>query len=139
MRFPARIVHQKKSDNYAVYFPDIPEALTCGDNLEHALHQATDALESALDFYFEDGRAIPAASERKRGQHWIALPPTVAAKVLLHNEMVKQKIRPIDLARRMGIPRQELTRVLNLKHNTKIDTAAAAFHALGKHLELSVA
>jgi antitoxin HicB len=53
--------------------------------------------------------------------------------------MVKQKIRPIELARRMGIPRQELTRVLNLKHNTKIDTTAQALAALGKHLELRVA
>jgi antitoxin HicB len=139
MRFPVRIVRQKQAGNYAVYFPDIPEALTCGDTTEDALHQAANALESALDFYFEDGRVIPTPSERKRGQQWVMLAPTIAAKVLLHNEMVKQKVRPIELARRMGIPRQELTRMLNLRHKTKIDSTAAALAALGKRLELRVA
>jgi antitoxin HicB len=52
---------------------------------------------------------------------------------------VRQKVRPIELARRMGVPRQEVTRVLNLKHNTKIDTTAQALAALGKRLELRVA
>lgn len=139
MRFPARVVRQADAQNYAVYFPDIPEALTCGETMEDAMAMAVDALESALDFYFEDGRSIPAPSERKGRQKWVTLPPTVAAKVLLHNEMVKQKVRPIELARRMGIPRQELTRVLDLKHKTKIDTTAQALEALGKRLELRVA
>jgi antitoxin HicB len=139
MRFPARLVYQRSSKNYAVYFPDVPEALTCGDTQAEALRHAQDALETALDFYFDFARQIPTPSAPKRGQKLVDLPPTVTAKVLLHNEMVKQKIRPIELARRMGIPRQELTRVLNLKHNTKIDTTAQALAALGKHLELRVA
>ncbi len=139
MRFPVRLVYQRTSKNYAVYFPDIPEALTCGDTPADALRHALDALETALDFYFDYSRQIPTPSAPKRGQKLVELPPTIAAKVLLHNEMVKQKVRPIELARRMGIPRQELTRVLNLKHNTKIDTTAQALNALGKRLELHVA
>ena len=139
MRYPARLVYQRDAKNYAVYFPDVPEALTCGDDMEDALRQGADALETALDFYFEDGRIIPSPSERTRGQKWVELSPTIAAKVLLHNEMVRQKVRPIDLARRMGIPRQELTRILNLRHKTKIDTTAQALAALGKRLELRVA
>jgi antitoxin HicB len=53
--------------------------------------------------------------------------------------MVRQKVRPIDLAKRMGIPRQEINRVLDLRHKTKIDTTAQALAALGKRLELRVA
>jgi antitoxin HicB len=88
---------------------------------------------------FDTGEMIPLPSLPKPRQHWVELPPTVAATVLLHNEMIRQKVRPIDLARRMGIPRQELTRMLNLRHKTKIDSTAAALAALGKRLELRVA
>ena len=139
MQFPARFSRERKSGAFNISFPDIPEALTCGDGEDEAMRYALDALETALDFYFEDGRPIPTPSPRRRGQRWVELPPTVAATVLLHNEMLRQKVRPIDLAKRMGIPRQELTRMLNLRHKTKIDSTAAAFAALGKHLELRVA
>lgn len=137
MRYPVKLHREGKYFN--VTFPDIPEAITFGVGEKEALRMAADALESALDFYFEDGRAVPQPSEIKRGRRFVELSPTVAAKVLLHNEMVRQKIRPIDLARKMGIPRQEVTRVLNLKHKTKIDTTAQALNALGKRLELHVA
>lgn len=139
MQFPARFSRERKSGAFNISFPDIPEALTCGDGEDEAMRYALDALETALDFYFEDGRPIPTPSLRRRGQRWVVLPPTVAATVLLHNEMLRQKVRPIDLAKRMGIPRQELTRMLNLRHKTKIDSTAAALAALGKHLELRVA
>jgi antitoxin HicB len=69
----------------------------------------------------------------------ITLPASTAATVMLHNELIHQKVRPAELAKRLGIPRQEMTRMLNLRHKTKIDTIAAAFKALGKRLELSVA
>jgi len=34
-----------------VTFPDIPEAITFGENESEALKQAVDALETALSFY----------------------------------------------------------------------------------------
>jgi antitoxin HicB len=139
MQFPARFKREPGSGAFNVSFPDIPEALTFGITEQEAIHHALDALETALDFYFEDGRPIPVPSLRKRGQRFIELPPSVAGTVLLHNEMLRQKVRPIDLAKRMGIPRQEMTRMLNLRHTTKIDTTAQALAALGKRLELHVA
>jgi hypothetical protein len=36
----------------------------------------------------------------------------------------------------MKIPRQEMTRLLDPRHLTKIDSIAAAVHALGKQLEV---
>ena len=139
MQFPARFSREPGSGALNVSFPDIPEALTWGKTEADALHQALDALESALDFYFEDGRPIPTPSPRKRGQRMITLPASTTATVMLHNELIHQKVRPAELAKRLGIPRQEMTRMLNLRHKTKIDTIAAAFQALGKHLELRLA
>jgi antitoxin HicB len=137
MRYPVKL--KAEGPYFNVRFPDVPAAITYGEGREEALHHALEALETVFMYIFGTGEKIPLPSPLKRGQSWVELPPPVAAKILLHNEMVRQKVRPIELARRMGVPRQEITRVLNLKHNTKIETTAQALNALGKRLELRVA
>ena len=122
-----------------VTFPDIPEAITQGENRAEALEMAKDALETALDFYFDDRRAVPMPSQPKRGQAVVELPPSVAAKVLLLNEMLRQKVRPAELARRIGATKQEVSRLTDLRHSTKIDTIDAALRALGKRFYLEAA
>jgi antitoxin HicB len=122
-----------------VTFPDIPEAITQGDNRVHALQMAREALESALDFYFEDRRPIPAPSKPKRGQTVVELPPSVAAKALLLNEMLRQKVRPAELARRIGTTPQEVNRLTDIRHTTRIDRVDVALRALGKRLVVRAA
>lgn len=133
MNYPVRL---KAADEggYIVTFPDIPEAITQGEDIEDALQHAADALESALDFYFEARRRIPMPSAPKRGQRTVELSPSVAAKVLLLNEMLRQKVRPAELARRIGTTPQEVSRLTNLRHSSKIDRVDAAMRALGKRL-----
>ena len=134
MEYPA--VVRADEDGWLVTFPDIPEALSAGDTHEEAVTMASDALLTALEFYFEDKREIPAPSRVKRGQIGVELPASVAAKVLLLNEMVKQQVRPSELARRMGTSAQEINRLTQLTHATKIDGIDLALHALGKRLEI---
>ena len=122
-----------------VTFPDIPEAITQGKDRAEALTMAREALEISLDFYFEDHRPVPMPSKPKRGQAVVELPLSVAAKVLLLNELLRQKVRPIDLARRIGTTKQEVNRLTDLKHATKIDRIDAALRALGKRLILDAA
>ena len=122
-----------------VTFPDIPEAITQGDNREHALAMAKEALELAMEFYFDDQRPIPLPSRARRGQAVVNLSPSVAAKVLLLNEMLRQKVRPSELARRIGTTRQEVNRLTNLRHPTKIDRIDTALQALGKRLIIKAA
>jgi antitoxin HicB len=122
-----------------VTFPDIPEAITQGDNRAHALEMAREALEVSMDFYFEDRRLVPMPSKPKRGQALVELAPSVAAKVLLLNEMLRQRVRPIELARRIGTTKQEVNRLTDLRHATKIDRIDAALRALGKRLILDAA
>ncbi len=122
-----------------VNFPDIPEAITQGNNRVHALEMAREALELAMDFYFEDRRPVPAPSKPKRGQAVVELPPSVAAKVLLLNEMLRQKVRPAELARRIGTTPQEVNRLTNIRHTTRIDRVDTALRALGKRLLIRVA
>ncbi|MEO8653699.1 MAG: type II toxin-antitoxin system HicB family antitoxin, partial [Ramlibacter sp.] len=79
---------------------------------------------------------IPAPSRVKRGQVAIDLPASVAAKVLLLNEMITQKVRPSELARRLGTTAQEVNRLTQLSHATKIDGIDNALQALGKRLDI---
>src|SRR6266404_4688206 len=127
-----------KQGGFVVTFRDIPEAITQGESIEDAMIQARDALQTALDFYFDDHREIPAASKARRGERLIELPASVSAKVLLLNEMVRQRVRPADLARRLHTTPQEITRLTDVRHRTRIDSIAAALQALGKQLELRV-
>lgn len=134
MRYPVNFVKDGKF--LLVTFPDIPEAITQGTDREDAMRRAADALESALDFYFEDNRPVPPPSKPKRGQAVVELPVSVAAKVVLLNEMILQKIRPAELARRMKTSPQEVNRIINIRHATKIDRIAFAVQVLGKSLEI---
>ncbi len=122
-----------------VTFPDIPEAITQGISRAEALEMANEALAVSMEFYFEDHRPVPMPSAPRRGQPVVELPASVAAKVLLLNEMLRQKVRPIDLARRLGTTKQEVNRLTDLKHATKIDRIDTALRALGKKLILDAA
>lgn len=134
--YPARVT--RDGDGYMVSFPDIPEALTGAKDRTEAIELARDALTTAMDFYFEDRRPVPTPSALKRGQVAIELPASVSAKVLLLNEMIAQGKRPAELARMMHARPQEVTRLIDLHHPTKIDTVAAALRAMGKRLEISL-
>lgn len=137
-RFPAKY-ERDPGGGYVVTFRDIPEAVTQGDTLEEARTLAVDALVTAMDFYFEDQRSVPVPSKLQNDEEFVELPLSLAAKVLLLNEMVEKKARPGDLAKAMKVTPQEVSRILDLSHTTKIDTIERAFHALGRHLELKVA
>jgi antitoxin HicB len=137
LRYPAKFKPAKEG-GFVVTFRDIPEAITQGESVEDAMIQARDALETALDFYFDDRRVVPAPSKARRGERLIELPASLAAKALLLNEMVRQRVRPADLARRLHTTPQEITRLTDVRHRTRIDSIAAALQALGKQLELRV-
>ncbi|MBL8516610.1 MAG: type II toxin-antitoxin system HicB family antitoxin [Betaproteobacteria bacterium] len=139
MRYPVTLTPDKKSGGFVVTFRDLPEAITQGDTFEEALAMAQEALELALEFYFEDKRLVPEPSRPKRGQHVVELPASLAAKVLLLNEMIAQNVRPAELARRLNTTPQEVNRLTNLRHTTRIDGIEAALRALGRQLELRVA
>ena len=98
MKFPVTLTPDETDDGFVVTFRDSPEAITQGETREDALAMALEALEVAMEFYFEDKRSVPMPSKLKRGELAVELPPSLSAKILLLNEMLKQDIRP----RRIG-------------------------------------
>lgn len=135
MQYPVNFDHDETG--WAVMFPDVPEALTGGATREEALAMAQDALVTAFDFYFDDRREIPLPSSE--GEDFVEVPASVAAKVLLLNEIIRTGISNADLARLIGTRPQEVQRIVSLHHSTKIDTIQAAMKAIGKRLELIAA
>ena len=134
MKYPVTI--KQDGNGYSVHFPDIPEALTCADTYEEALSEAEDALITAFEFYFEDERTVPLPSKVKG--NFVSVPLSVWSKVLLLNTMLEEHVTQAELAKRIGKKKQEMQRIINLGHNTKIDKLVSALEALGKKISFSV-
>ncbi|RJF99003.1 type II toxin-antitoxin system HicB family antitoxin [Noviherbaspirillum saxi] len=136
MRYPVNLTPDE--GGFCVSFPDIPEALTSGVTEEEAMEMARDALATAMEFYFEDRRTVPLPSKMRGKFPFVELPASLSAKVLLLNEMLAQGVKPSELARRLGTRPQDVNRLLDLSHSTKIDTIQEALKALGKELVIDV-
>ena len=135
--YPFR-VESNEEGGYIASFRDVPEALTEAASIDELKEMALDALITAIDFYIEDRRPLPLPSAPLDGEMVVTLPPSVVSKVLLLNVMIQSRIRPSDLAKLMGVSRQEVNRVIDLHHTTKIDTVGKALQAMGKRLELTI-
>lgn len=121
-----------------VAFPDFPEANSVGDDEQDALANAVDALETALDIYFDERRPVPLPSEAEPGQPTVALPALSAAKVLIWNEMFAQKLRKADLARMLNVHTPQVDRLFDLNHSSKLEFVEQAAKALGKSLNVEL-
>lgn len=118
--------------------PDIPEVLTQENTRHDALQAAQTALITAFEFYFDDNEAIPLPSAVGAEDTYVEIPLSVASKVLLLNAFLESKITQQELANRISRPKQEITRLFDLKHTTKIDAVQIAARVLGKELALTM-
>lgn len=138
MLYPAKFDLNPDTSCYVVSFRDLPEALTQGYSLDEARTQAKDVLIDALDFYFEDERPVPLPSELQEGEELVEIPLSVWSKVLLLNTMLEQRVSQAELGKMLNKPRQEINRMTNLSHATKIDSIVEALKALGKQPHLVI-
>ena len=117
-----------------VSFPDVPEAITQGDDLADARVMAEDALGLALLTYPERGLPLPKARARGKNLVAIAVAPDVAAKLAVLEAFRTADITKSELARRMGKNEKEVRRILDPRHATKLATLTEALNALGHRL-----
>ncbi|SFM42018.1 type II toxin-antitoxin system HicB family antitoxin [Rugamonas rubra] len=136
MKYPACFTPE--TGGFVVTFRDIPEAVTQGDDADEAFAMAKDVLLASMEVYFDEKRQVPPPSAALPGERLIPLPASIAVKVLLLNEMLAQAVIPAELARRMLTTRQEVNRLIDLTHTTRIDRIEDAMTALGRDLQLTV-
>lgn len=123
---------------FVVTFPDVPEAITQGEDEDEALLYAVDALETALSFYVEARKPLPPASKAKRGQKTVRPSPLESAKLGVYQAMTEQGIKKAELARRLGWHMPQVDRLFDIRHASKFEQIETAAMALGKKLVLTV-
>lgn len=123
---------------FVVTFPDVPEAITQGEDEEEALLYAVDALETALSFYVDGRKALPAPSRPKRGQRTVRPSALEGAKLDVYRAMTDQGVKKSELARRLGWHLPQVDRLFDLRHASRLDQIESAARALGKKLEVRV-
>lgn len=124
------ILTPEDEGGFSVSFPDVPAALTCGDNRAEALEMAEDALGA----YVDNGEDVPAPSAPSPGQEMVAVSPAVAAKLALYSVMRSQKVTTGALAERLALSKSAVRKLLDLDHHSSIDDLDAALRAVGRSL-----
>lgn len=124
---------------FLIDFVDFPNVHSVADDESHVEREALDALETALQSYFERRLPVPLPSPAEPGQQTVALPALSEAKVLLWNEMFAQQLRKADLARMLNVHGPQVDRLFDLSHASKLDFVEQAAKALGKTLTVSLA
>jgi len=130
------VLFTPEGKGFVVTVPDIPEVVTEGDSVQEATEYAIDAIELILAEYMRRRAEIPRASKR-RGRHIrIELPLLTQAKLSLYSAMLASGVRKADLARRLGVSKPQVERLLDLSHGWRLEQIEQAFRALKKRLEL---
>jgi antitoxin HicB len=124
---------------FTVTFRDVPEAITEGDTRDEALLRAEDALESALAMYIAAGEPLPAASKAAADEEMVPLSALGMAKAALYDAMCEQGVGRAELARRLRWHLPQVSRVLDLRHASRMEHVEAALAALGLRLIVNVA
>jgi antitoxin HicB len=125
------------NDTILVVVPDVPGAVTFGEDREEALLRAPDAIESILMAYIDLRREIPLPRSGGRGP-FVTLPALTEAKLALYTAMRTASVSKSELARRMNCHMPQVDRLLDLRHASRLDQLDTAFHALGKQLSVQV-
>ena len=111
---------------FTVTLPDFPGA-TYGKTEAEALKQARALLVDVIDNWMTLRRPLP---EPSSGKVRVALPPSMALKVAIYQEMLSRGLTKTALAARMRQPKQQLERLFKLTHRSRADQIDAAYEAL---------
>ena len=135
MRFiyPARL-RPDSTGELIVSFRDLPESLTSGANQAEALAEAADALEEAIAGRMNRNDLIPVPSQRRAGEHLVAVPAGTAAKAALAVALRETGVNRVALAARLGIDEKAVRRMLDPRHRSSPNRIHQALRALGHDL-----
>ncbi len=137
LRYPV-VLASAHEGGFVVSFPDVPEAITQGDDRADALTNARDALETALELYVDENQDIPAPRAPKRGQALVSPGPLATLKFELYQTMRDQGVRKSELARKLGWHMPQVDRLLDIRHASRLDQIERAARVLGKGISVEI-
>lgn len=116
-------------------FPSCPGCSTFAEADEDVVAVAREALESWLEAHLIDGEspARPAAVSHPRGKRLvpIEIDPQLSARLQIRWAREDLGVTQTELARRMHVPRQQVSRMESSAGNLTIETLARVADALG--------
>ena len=130
--YPAHL-EEEPEGGFTVTFPDLPEAVTHGRDHEEALQEAAAALASALSFYADDNRPLPAAGPAA-GRPLVQVSLLAAAKLALRAALAQSGMSQGELARRLGCDPKAVRRLVDLGHRSHVDEVERALRALKRRV-----
>ncbi|HEL1612384.1 TPA: type II toxin-antitoxin system HicB family antitoxin [Streptococcus suis] len=98
MLYPAIFTLDQETKSVDVRFPDVPEAITFGNNLEHAHEMAQEALGLVLEDYSEYPQATPIQELKKQ------YPDSDIALVAIDMLAYKKKYQSKKVRKNVTIP-----------------------------------
>ncbi|WP_118136589.1 type II toxin-antitoxin system HicB family antitoxin [Oceanicella sp. SM1341] len=121
------------NDTFLVTCPDLPEVTTFGEGQEEAIAHAAGAVAEALAGRLKRFSEIPMPSA---GETQVAVDLLTEMKVRLMWAAQGAGMSRADLMRALGWQRNQVDRLFDANHHTRLDQFEAAFHALGVELQI---
>ncbi|HAF2212725.1 TPA: type II toxin-antitoxin system HicB family antitoxin, partial [Salmonella enterica] len=107
---------------------DMPKFVTAGETKEEIITLAPEAFEIAVECYMDENIPVPLPSgDTPEKGCAIVLPVTLSAKIELYNALLASHVSKSELARRMGIPNQNIKKLLSPSTKSRLDTIESAF------------
>ncbi len=135
MRY-AVVLTPDDNDTVLVTVPDLPDAVTFGEDREDALARAADAIETALMGRMADRETIPEPTADAPDH--VELPALSVAKIALYRAMKAEGVGKAALAKRLGVALPQIDRLLDLRHHSRLDALERALGVLHRSLVISV-
>lgn len=135
----AAVLEPQPEGGFTVTFPDIPEAITEGDDRDAALFNAVEVLTLCLEQRLEDGDPIPDATRRPKGGVWVEPHAAVQVALLVRRIREAQGRTLAELARALDTSWPAAQRLEKPGANPTLHQLERAAAALGKRLIIEMA
>ncbi|WP_436659682.1 helix-turn-helix domain-containing protein [Acinetobacter sp. P1(2025)] len=127
------------ADNkFNLTFRDFPEINVEAKSKDKALALAKEQLLEAIYIHYSRTNELPVRGPLEQDDVKVVLPVSLDAKVKLIQELRKLGLSNAEMARKLGVRYQDVQRLFDLRHNTKIDQIADAFDVLGIQLGITL-
>ncbi|WP_407049648.1 type II toxin-antitoxin system HicB family antitoxin [Methyloraptor flagellatus] len=125
-----------EEDGIRVTCRDLPGLLTFGDDDAEATELAADALATLIGHLIAEGEDLPMPTPPQPGERLIELPPSLAVKAAVHRAWRATGYSKSDLARQLSISVDDVERILDPHHSTRLDRMVEAARVLGVRLSI---
>ena len=136
--YPVQLTPDKKDGGFVVTFPDLPEAITQGEDRDDSLREAADCLEEAIANRIMMNLTIPIPSSTHKFKYAVPLSGLISAKAALYLAISEANISKVELARRLRCDEKEIRRLIDPRHPSKLPRIESALAALGRQLVVGV-